>query len=413
MRSIIVTGFLFFTLSLQGGTIACAQQDLELVDDDKPDELGFKLGPGARLLTAASASARYSDNFYSVNKVTTTTSVMLFKLRPEAYVNLDGGNWGGKIGTFVESGTTNHNSSDSYLDGTTYADWHWQTLTAHQLNARANYSLGHDPFGTTRTEGANSRTASAELDKFHKYTANLGYIFGSKDSRLKSDIDMGLESKRYYSNTATTSSLDYKLYSAKLSGYYGISDKTQLVARVLGTQSKFDSPSSALTRNAKEYRLRGGVKWRATGLTTGEVLAGYFRRHPDDASVNQFSGFDWVAKVTWKPVTSTSFVFETGRESAESYTTGVNFNDSRFGQIGWGQDWSDKLHSDLTYRYTNASFEGSARTDRSQKITAGLEYALTKKWTLLSSYEGSTKSSTTTTLDNKVNIGQIGVRFAQ
>lgn len=389
-------------------------QELYTPEEETAEEAGargFKLGPGARLITSVEADTRYSDNFYSVNDALPSTSTMTYRLRPEGYIDLSGGSWGSILGASVDGGITNHNHKDNYADATGYTAWHWQALTAHQFNARASAAFGHDAFGTTRTEGI-AATSNTDLDKWRRYTGDVGYIFGAKDDRFKSDIDLGAESKRYYTNTVATTPLDYKLYSAKVSGYYSISDRTQLVARLLGSKVDFDNAASAAARDAKEYRARAGMRWAVTGQTTGEVLGGYVHRTLDTGG-NRFSAVDWAAKVMWSPVVSTRIGFETGRESSESYVTGVSFIDSRYGLVNWAQVLAGHLSSNLSYRYENSAYVGSTRVDRNQLIGAGLQYAFQRNWSLLANYEHPLRSSTTSGLDYKANIAQIGVRFAQ
>lgn len=378
---------------------------------DEPNARGFKLGPGARFITAVEADTRYSDNFYSVSDTLPSTSTFTYRLRPDGYVALDGGSWGSVIGAGLDAGITNHNHKDNYADMNGHADWHWQMLTDHQINARASANFGHDAFGSTRTEGLPS-VSNADLDKWRRYAADLGYIFGAKDDRFKADADAGAETKRYYTNTVATTPLDYKLYSAKVSTYYGVSDKTQLVARLLGSKVKFDDAGSALTRDAKEYRARAGMRWAATGQTTGEVLGGYVHRALDTGG-KAFSAVDWAAKVTWSPVVSTRVALETGRESTESYVTGVSFIDSRFGRVSLAQVITGKLSGDVSYRYAKSAYQGTARVDRNQVAAAGLQYGFLPNWSLVANYEHPLRNSNAPGLDYKANIGQIGVRFAQ
>lgn len=253
---------------------------------------------------------------------------------------------------------------DDYVDGQLAARHIWKPLNSFSLRSALNAQHGHDPFGVNRTDavalGAAGRPADARLDIWETFSGSIAARFGRPEAPVNVETELGGFGKIYTNNAAATHGLEYIQESGRVAGFLNYSDKTALVLDGIVQNTHFFDGASG-QRDAVEGRVRGGVRYQATGKTRADLRAGYFNRIARDPGVSDASGVDYTAGITWEPEEHYNFTLEAGRESVPGYlgagATQVVFNNTQFAQLGWNQLWTNRFKTNLGVRYSHIEFE--------------------------------------------------------
>jgi hypothetical protein len=238
-----------------------------------------------------------------------------------------------------------------------------------RFDLRAGFQRGHDPFGTNRTEDATVR--STDLDIWHNVTGGATFHYGAPEARLNAEIGFSGLARDYQTNKSSTRFLNYNSTSAQYTLFYNYSPKTSGLVDFVRTGIKVDESFGPVDdRSGQEYRFRTGMRWLASGKTSGDVRVGYFVRTFDNTSFSD-EGFDWQAGIQWAPRERTVIALETARASQESYRADTFVNITRSGNLRWAQNWTAKTNTTLRVGETTTAFIGAGRNDR--LYNAGLE----------------------------------------
>lgn len=347
----------------------------------------------ADVKASLSSVAYYSDNYY--NQPAGETAGYGTLINPALAVRKQGaklqllGTVDAEYGMFNLPG-----SQDDYLDGSLQLGLVTQPTLRNQLRLDGGFRHGHDAFGVDRTEDATVR--DAELDRWNRVQGALHYRYGAPGARLNADVGVGTLEKRYVTNRGATEPLDYESTKFDYTLFYNYSAKTSALADFSRSDFSFGRSFGVTdTRGGELYRVRGGVKWLATGKTSGDVRAGY-RRRTFDAGTPDIEGFDWEAGVDWAPVPRSMLRFEAARSEQESYTADARVIDIRSTRLDWRYGLSSRTRSTVGVEYIEADFDTSDRRDEIYGGTVGLQHMLRRLIWVVGSVGATTRDSTVT-----------------
>jgi len=159
-------------------------------------------------------------------------------------------------------------------------------------------------------------------DEQKTVTANVGYLYGQKDSVAKLKVLFGKEDFSYETRREENQLLDREDTFASASFDYLLSGKTYLAFDLAYTQSDFQHNESL---NKVKYAALVGVKWETTAATQLQALLGYHELNFDNKGLANDSGFKWRIDVNWQPTTlmkmnlNTQRDFESANRLADSY----------------------------------------------------------------------------------------------
>jgi hypothetical protein len=380
---------------------------------DRSHGAGIKLAPGLRLTQRIEAESIYSNNVFAEEQ--TKESAFAYFLRPSLQFTGNKGDLNYSITPSFEAARYQYRASegaDSYVDAKLDSRLSWQAATAHNFSGHLRLNSGHDPFGTIRTEGQAGHSGS--LDRWHDLLANAKYHFGTAEAKINLETQVETDARKYVSNRDVTQFLDYRINRANETVLYYMSSRTSLVADAEYSTIRFDRTASGFpSHDADATNFMGGIRWKATGKTLGDLRIGRYRRNFSDPSLASFSVVNWVATVTWLPVSYSVFVLQTGRLAQESYLSDVSFLDSRYESLEWIHDWSSRFKTRLSFAHVDGNFVGSNRKD---KLNAGVleaAYQTTQRWSVTAGTAFSNRDSNRPLTSYEESTIHLGLRYAR
>ena len=330
----------------------------------------------ARASAAVIATGAYTDNFYYGTDDEPRESALGALVRPNAAYKATLGRLDLLAAAEAEIATFNlPGSADDYEDARAGINTSWLATRRGRLDLRASFERSHDPFGTNRTEAV--AVQDRELDIWHSTQAGMLFHYGAPEATLNAEVGLGVLDKSYQTNEPDTRFLDYRHTTLQYTLFYNFSPKTAVLFDFQRTDVQFDEPFAVDGRSGDEYRVRTGVRWLATGKTSGDVRVGAYRREFEAITVSE-QGLDWQVAVQWAPRARTLFELETSRGSQESYRADTNVNITKGLTARWKQYWSVRLRSELAVGYGTTEFIGISRKDTAYNGRLGLDYMLTR-----------------------------------
>lgn len=376
---------------------AAAQSDG--ADDAATTDTGSDVAEigGGRWSASLLGAGAYTDNFFYESDRGRKTGGWL--LRPEAGFLKETSRAHVDLRARSEYAQFNiPGASDDYLDYGLGADGFLQASTRNRFTVDTDFRHGHDPFGLDRTEGATPGSAS-ELDEWDEASGMLKHHFGVPAAVFNTELGLGGRWRKYTTNRSSTQFLDYTAPTAGATFFYNYSAKTSALIDASRTEYDFGySFAGTDNRSGTLDRYRLGVKWIATGKTTGDLRVGY-RHREFDGSDRVFDGLDWDAGITWRPVGQTVIRLDSGRSEQASYLGSVSTIDARNTTLSWTQPWTARFESDVRWVFTRAEFIGISRRDDFTQVQLEMRYRLDTRVSLVGNAVVANRDSTAASRD--------------
>jgi len=320
----------------------------------------------------------------------------------------------------VESGTYTNSveGDDDYLDYRISGDADFQFNIRNYLSLFAEHKHGHDARGTGRTDVVNKFGLGFpdEPDEWDHNTVKALYEFGAPSARGRLALQANYLDVNYTNNRnrdgvfAGTKNLDREDTELRATGYLKVWPKTSLLLEVRGKDVSYDQ--SIPNRDSFETRVFTGLEWEATAKTTGAVRLGYQEKDPDAQSADKTDSVAWEADIVWQPKSYSSFEFNTYSGTDESVNS-LSYIEVDLYELTWSHDWSDRVNTQLFYRYKNDDYEGptvasSVREDSTDTFGMGVGYNAFEWLELKASYYNEDRSSSIDGLDYRRNVVSLG-----
>lgn len=416
MQKVLLASAMFFFLGVaqaetQDSTVAVASTSSSSGQAPN-DAVGIHLAPGLRASYGVGLQALYNSNFYltpdnarsSFGFVLTPTGLLVREAKKIRY-ELDAGLETAKF-TNVDIGP------DHYLDGSLGGKLDWAALTRHHFSADFLARYSHDQFGAFRTESG--FTANEDLDKWFETSVNGRYRFGAPGALINLETEGGWVGRRYDTNRDQTEFLDYRIWHARETAYFNVSSKTSVIAEVIYSDlGYFHEYAGQPSRGSTETRYRAGIHWIATGTTSGDLRIGRLHRDFDNPAKDDDNAFDWSATVSWAPQTYSVFTVQTGNQTQQSYLSGVQLIQNRYGMIDWTHAFSNYFRTRLAYSRVNSQFIGSPRVDNIDTYAFEANYVATKRLIGTAGAAYTRRNSNTDDRDYNNTSVYLGVRYSR
>ncbi|MDH3355120.1 MAG: outer membrane beta-barrel protein, partial [Chromatiales bacterium] len=233
--------------------------------------------------------------------------------------------------------------------------------------------------------------------------------FGVEGARGNLLFEVVKDSKRYTTNPVQTAALekDDLFTAAALS--FRIWPKSSLFFRAEQTGINYG------TRNADNMLSRyfAGIKWDASGKTSGSIKIGSATKNFSDDSVHQdHSGSNWSATVRWVPVERSRITLTTDRGFYDTTGGSDDVIDRKHQSIKWDYAWSSRVKSDINYKYGSDGYSGLSGTNRSDRISSysmNVNYQMGRYWTVGMGYSNDRRDSNINSYDYTKKISMIHV----
>lgn len=365
----------------------------------------------ARVSADVLGSGVYTDNFYYNTADEPQEAAFGAVIAPRAVYKATRGRLDLLGSVSAELATFNtEGGMDDYEDARAGVNSSWLATRRGRLDLRAGFERSHDPFGINRTEDATVR--DRELDIWHATQAGLLFHYGAPEATLNTEVGLSALQKSYQTNVDDTRFLDLTRTALQYTVFYNFSPKTAVLFDFVRSDVQFDEPFAGPdARNADEYQLRTGVRWLATGKTSGDLRVGVYRREFEEAASPE-QGLDWQATVQWAPRARTLLDLEAARASQESYRADTRVNVTRSLVARWKQYWGARASSQLSAGHVTTEFVGLGRKDTAYNLRLGLDYQLSQSLSAVMAAESFNRTSNEPTSEFDRLNAYAGIRLA-
>ncbi len=179
---------------------------------------------------------------------------------------------------------------------------------------------------------------------------------------------------------------------------------------------------TGFNRDAKGYRLTGGVKFDLTNVISGETFVGYMHRNYKSPAFQNYGGLAYGANLRWNPTRLTTVSIFSNRGIQETTIVGYRgFISTNFGvRVEHDLTRFIQLQAGLRYdknKYILGAIRAPAllppgRDDDLVFANAGLNYLLSRQVTFGANWEYAKRSSNIANADYTRNKGTVFVRLS-
>ena len=314
----------------------------------------------------------------------------LFRTGPESVRNPEGGffdvaevdSFGSEVRPEVKASIARGGSSYSatyHLRDVRWFDSEDDNFTEHGLGVngvhvfnvrnRSEFSAGllngFEPRGSGLTEGAQLLEGVDAPLEFLRHDARLVHSYGSEATRGQLEFDFGYSDLEYQNFRDVTFFRDRENIDLGTTFYWRIAARTDALLEVQRSEVTYPSVQPGAERGAldsTEWRYRTGLRWRATGKTTGSIRVGYFQRDFDSGDRDDVNGFDWKVGMEWSPRSYSTFTLNGARQSRETNGLGDFINTDTL-SVGWQHRWSQHSSTAVNFSVSDAEYSASNRDD--------------------------------------------------
>lgn len=369
------------------------------------------LGEGLSIGTSVSAAQTTNDNFYYQETdpievegliINPGLSIQQTMSRSTAAFNV-----GAQIAEFDVIG-----EDSDFTDVQATASYRYDGGIRNFLSLEAGYQRGHDPFGIERTAG--NPLQDRDMDEWNLARVKGQYRYGAPSAMLNLELEAAYGDKDYYTNEQFTSFMDHTKLVLNQALVFNYSPKTSALIEVGEDFIEFatEPQGNGIDRDAKEYRVRAGVRWKATAKTSGDLRVGVERRTLDDSRVEILDGVSWNARIKWEPAARTSVTLESSRSSQETVSASSTVLDHRRSSISFSQGWGKSFRTVLSATTANTDFVGATREDKSSNYALSAIYSFKGSLAVFADIVRLERDSNFNTIDFVATTALVGVRVS-
>lgn len=267
-------------------------------------------------------------------------------------------------------------------------EWSTRLRTALQYD----YLRAHDPTGSTGS-------AVTVADPWSVHTARGTVAYGAEGAPAGISATVGYKGRRYLDRESD--SRDFEQLDIGGSFSYRLTGKMNAIALVRHADITHDH---APNLDSTETHYAVGVRWEATGKTSGTVRLGYMTKDFVNPAFGNASIPTYEASVTWSPLTYSVFELGARRAFVEAIEIGSSTVVDNYGALSWSHVWSDRTRSTLVAGSGRQSHEGLARVDNYFNFGARGSFRLQRWLYLGAEFRRDARTSTATAFEYTRNV---------
>jgi len=262
------------------------------------DPLGIRMG-GFLFFPQLGLAAKYDDNIFATN--TNETDDTIYLLQPQIALR---SNWNNHALNFVagaEAAYYSENDPEDYIDSFIGADMRLDASHDGQFSAAVMYSKLHQ--GRDSPDDQNG----VEPTEYSLLAADAGYAhdFGLLSVEVGAALDRyDYDNNRLADNTPIINDdRDRDQTEASLRLGIDVSEAVELFVRgtYFVTSYVDEADEFGRDRDSTGYEAVAGAAFDLTGVTFGEVFAGYRAQDPDDPAFDTIEGPQYGGALVWNP----------------------------------------------------------------------------------------------------------------
>jgi hypothetical protein len=417
-RAMTSKGALAIALAIGFPMVAHAQErgsklEAELATQPDLPAVGARIG-AFQAFVGGTATAVYDDNIYA--QETGKVDDVYFKISPNARIVSDSSNYKLSASAGLDRYEYNNRGSESRTD------WNLNSDVVVEFLRDTTVTLNGGFRRATEERGAPDSPVNAVSPvRYEAFTAGGG--LAREVGRLQARTVLDYQQLNYDDGRQGNGVIinnddrDRKTLSGGGELSFAFSPGYRIFGRALLDQVWYRLPldDTGFNRDAKGYRLTGGLKMDLTNVIEGQLFAGYMHRNYKDPRFDDYSGIAYGASIRWAASRLTTIRLSANRDVQE--TTQVGYRGYISTDVGF------RVEHDLTRaitlrgsaryaknRYLLSSvlpvgFAALRRDDDLYFVGAGLDYTLNRQFAVGVSWDYAKRSSNAPTADyarNKV-----------
>lgn len=339
-------------------------------------ESGIDFTPGL------TSGLKYDDNITSASESADKIDSWALTVTPAVQAQMQDGNNVYTLEAGLEYGDYFSSSDDNYLDALLKAKSELEFNQSNRMQLEAFYVSGHEDRGSGVFEGT-SGALQDEANTFDIFNIGGFYEYGAMTTPARVRLSAKYYAKEYTNFETVTQYRNYADTTLGGTFYYDTQAATSLLVELITVGTAYDEVDPTGKRDSTTNTARVGAEWQATASTEGSVKVGYQAKDFDNADREDFSGLSWDAKVTWKPLTYSSFDFTTGRASKDPNGAGDFIKATSYG-VKWNHEWSELFSTFIGLNQVTDTYTGIDREDKTKAFQLGINYNVTRWLTLKS-----------------------------
>lgn len=322
--------------------------------------------------------------------------VLGYRARPSIVMARGGTEAQLQLGSYLES--TNYDLPSPlrhHLDFGANAAFGWVPLSKHRFDLGTDFVHGHDQSGLVRSQsGDPDFSRSNEPDEWDNTKLNLGYRYGGPGALAVSAISLGHRQREYTNNRSRTRVLDFVTRTLGYELAYTYTPKTSFLFDVDHSATDYEVFSPVIgSRNGDSISARVGLRWAATGKTSGDVRVGVRSYALDSRARPSSEALTWKINVDWAPTSLAQLKFAAGKAVSETFRDNALFIDTRTVDLSWRQKWSQRFSTQAGVAYVNSNFVGANRKDDNISANVGGDFLLLAGVAVFAGYSYRDRSS--------------------
>lgn len=300
----------------------------------------------------------------------TKRSSMVMMLNPSLSIGIEGplhryfAIYRGSYAQYASATGSNYENHNVTLQASD--EWSTRVRTAFQYD----YLRGHDPLGATGS-------AATAADPWSIHTARGTVAYGAEGAPGGISGTVGYRERRYLARVQDFRNHQQLDVGGSLS--LRLTGKLSAIAAIRLADITHEH---ARNLDSTEAHYSVGVRWEATGRTTGSLRVGYMTKDFVNPAFGNPAIPTYEATVTWAPLTYSIFELAARKAFVEAVELGSSAVIDNYGAFSWSHAWSDRTRSTLGAGYGRQSHEGLARVDNYYSVSARGTYRL-ERWLYL------------------------------
>lgn len=378
-RSLFAT--LLATSALVAPSLASAEGPLE--------PLGIRAG-AFLVYPRVNASVGFDSNVYATPN--NENSDVLFVLRPEVDVQSQWSRHSLSASAFAEAGFYRDETDANYIDFGAGVAGVVDISSAQALRIDVSAARLHEDAGDPDVVG------STDVTKYLALTGNIAYRY--QFNRFFVQPSVGASRNDYEDVPGfNNDDRDHNLYQIALRGGVAVSPAIRVFGEGFWRRSDYDqTPDDAgVDRESKAYGARVGAELEFSRLLVGDVAVGVARHNPDDSALDDTTGFNAVAGLTWTPTPLTTVDVNALADMQETTVTFRGDTASTRFRKQLSVSVSHALRRNITLNgralYIRDDFEGTGRSDDVFGVGFGVNYTVNRWLVVGASYDFQKRNS--------------------
>lgn len=366
------------------------------------EPIGARVG-AFRAFINLDANAVYDDNVYA--QETGKRDDTYFKISPSVRLTSDTSRYKANFSAGLDR------YEYSKLSGESRTDWNVKGDVVAELLRDTSVTFNAGFRRATEERGAPDSPVSARSPvRYESFTAGGGLAREVGRFQIRTVVDyekLNFQDGRQGNGAIINNDdRDRQFVAAGGELSYEFSPGYRIYGRALFDRVAYRNPfdDAGVNRDAKGYRLTGGVKFDLTNVMSGSVFAGYMHRSYKSPVFRDYGGMAYGASLVWNPSRLTTIYIDSNRGIQETTLVGyrgfistnlgarAEHDLTRFVQLKAGLRYDKNKY----LRFSNVVID---RDDDIVFANVGLSYLLSRQVSFGASYEYGKRTSNAANAD--------------